>query len=106
MDKTREILDSELIKIKPSHDEVKSIHDTVAKFLDLIKSKLKKVNADILIGGSFAKNTLIRKRKYDIDFFVRFDYGKYKGKPERISEILGNILNYAIKIKDDIKSED
>ena len=97
MDKMREVLEKEIGNIKPSHDEIKHIHDIVAKFLDLIKAKLKKANADIILGGSFAKDTLIKKNKYDIDFFIRFDYNKYYDNSYEISGILESILNQVIK---------
>ena len=93
----REVLEKEIGNIKPSHDEIKHIHDIVAKFLDLIKAKLKKANADIILGGSFAKDTLIKKNKYDIDFFIRFDYNKYYDNSYEISGILESILNQVIK---------
>ena len=31
------------------------------------------IDAEIFVGGSFAKKTLIKKEKYDVDIFVRFD---------------------------------
>ncbi|MCL5730123.1 MAG: hypothetical protein M1165_00970, partial [Candidatus Pacearchaeota archaeon] len=41
--------------------------------------KSAEINASIFIGGSFAKKTLVKKDKYDVDIFVRF--GKeYSGR--------------------------
>lgn len=60
--------------------------------LDLMKEKLKefeekinlrlkklKIDAELFVGGSFAKNTLIKKKNYDVDLFLRFDK-KYSEK--------------------------
>ncbi|MFQ5531566.1 MAG: nucleotidyltransferase domain-containing protein, partial [Candidatus Nanoarchaeia archaeon] len=41
--------------------------------------KKQKINAQVFVGGSFAKNTVIKKKYYDIDIFVRFD-AKYEDK--------------------------
>ena len=43
------------------------------------KLKAKKIKAEVFIGGSLAKGTLIKKDKYDIDIFIRFDE-KYRDK--------------------------
>lgn len=54
-----------------------------------IKAILKKnrIKAEVFLGGSFAKGTIVRSNEYDIDIFVRFD-----SKYEDISEILENAI--------------
>ncbi len=79
MKKIDKILKEVLIKINPSREELNSIDKFLKDFISEFGKKLKgnKVNAEIFIGGSFAKKTMIRKGQYDIDVFVRFDE-KYK----------------------------
>ncbi len=84
----KEVLQAELQNIKPSDAEVSQIKEIIRNFLSLVKPELKKAKADIIVGGSFAKNTVIKKRNYDVDFFVRFDSEK-----KDISEILEKVLN-------------
>lgn len=46
----------------------------VKQFVKLLSDEVKqrRVDASVFLGGSFAKGTLVRKDKYDIDIFVRF----------------------------------
>jgi len=70
-----EILKDEIKKIKPSYREISEIKEQTKKFIVSINQLLKKykINAELFIGGSLAKGTLIRKKKQDIDIFLRFD---------------------------------
>ena len=79
MKKINSILKEVLEKIKPPKEGLDFIDDSLKKFLKDFKKGIKKnkIKAEIFIGGSFAKNTLIKKDTYDIDVFVRFDK-KYK----------------------------
>ena len=97
MSKITDILHDEINNIRPSSGDMINIRKTISDFLRLIKPKLRKINADIVLGGSFAKDTLIKKKKYDIDFFVRFDYKKYLDKSDKISFILEDIIDDIIK---------
>ncbi|MCK9596083.1 nucleotidyltransferase domain-containing protein [Candidatus Pacearchaeota archaeon] len=85
------ILKEVLIKINPPEIEIKSIEKFLKGFINNLKGKLKTINAraEVFVGGSFAKNTLIKKGLYDIDVFVRFDE-KYKEKD--ISKLLERAL--------------
>ncbi|MFW6283185.1 MAG: nucleotidyltransferase domain-containing protein, partial [Minisyncoccales bacterium] len=60
-------------------------------FINELKTEIKKqgVDARVFIGGSFAKGTLIKKKKYDVDVFIRFS-NKYTDS--EISIITKNIL--------------
>lgn len=54
-----------------------------------LEIKKKNISAEVFVGGSFAKKTLIKKENYDADVFVRFDK---KYKRDELSLILENIL--------------
>jgi tRNA nucleotidyltransferase (CCA-adding enzyme) len=84
------LLKEQIEKITPGESELRSIADKTQALTSLLKKNLAKakISAEIFVGGSFAKNTLIKKAKYDVDIFVRFDI-KYKDK---ISEILAKAV--------------
>jgi len=86
------VLKEVLLNVKPSEKEMKEIKETLANFLKKIEQNRKrnKINAEVFIGGSFAKKTLIRKDSYDIDIFIRFDK-KYKN--ELLSDLAEKLLN-------------
>ncbi len=50
------------------------------------------VDAEVFIGGSFAKGTIMKSNDYDIDVFVRFDW-----KYEDLSKHLSKVVNLAGK---------
>ena len=84
----KEVLES----VKPSEKELKEIKETLSSFLKKIEQNRKKnrINAQVFIGGSFAKKTLIKKDSYDIDIFIRFDK---KYKDELLSNMTEKILS-------------
>ncbi|UCD21192.1 MAG: nucleotidyltransferase domain-containing protein [archaeon] len=66
----KSVLNTVIKKIKIPKSEEKEISDKVNLFIN----KLKKKNGfKILLGGSFAKKTLIKKKVYDVDIFIRFN---------------------------------
>jgi len=73
------ILKEVLKKIEPPKEDLKFIGACIKETLGKIKKNISKdkIKAEVFIGGSFAKDTLIKKDYYDIDVFVRFDK-KYK----------------------------
>lgn len=85
------ILKEILAEVKPSDGELREIGKTLADYTKKIKKNIqgRKINADIFIGGSFAKKTLIKKDSYDIDIFIRFDK---KYKDELLSDLTERIL--------------
>jgi tRNA nucleotidyltransferase (CCA-adding enzyme) len=93
----KSILKEILEKTKPSEEELKNIKNNVNAFSKDIKEKLKKskIDAEIFVGGSFAKGTVIKKGKYDVDVFIRYDK-KYKN--EEISLITAKILGQSKNI--------
>ncbi len=81
-----------LEKIEPPKEDLKLINDSVKSFLDEFGKKIKslRIKAEVFVGGSFAKKTVIKKDYYDVDVLLRFD-SKYKN-----SEI-SNLTKKALK---------
>ena len=92
--KINSILKDVLKKIQPPEKDLKIINNSLARFLIDIKKKIKnlKINAEIFVGGSFSKNTLIKKDIYDIDVFIRFEKN-YKEISEITKKIIKGIKN-------------
>jgi len=69
-------------------EEIAKMDSAVRSFVSLLEEGLKKrkVKADVFIGGSFAKKTMIKGESYDIDFFVRFI------EDGEISDLLESVL--------------
>jgi tRNA nucleotidyltransferase (CCA-adding enzyme) len=69
------VLAGELNNINPPEADVTSLNQKTKITCEILKNNINrlKLNANVFIGGSFAKNTLIKKQKYDVDIFVRFD---------------------------------
>lgn len=90
MKKISPILKQVLEKVEPSKKELDIINDSLKEFLEKFKKKLKnlKIDAEIFVGGSFAKKTVIKKDHYDADIFLRFP----KNKNKEISNLTGKIL--------------
>ncbi len=95
--KIKEVILRQISLIKPTEEEYKKIEEETEKIIKELEDKLKqkKIKADVFIGGSLAKNTLIKKQKYDIDIFVRFDR---KYEDEKLSNLLEKVLKNANKI--------
>ncbi len=84
-----ELLKQVLEKIKPSKKEEREVKEKVDEFLKKINPNLK--DAEALLGGSGAKGTWL-SGAHDVDIYVSFDYEKYKGSSDKISDILEKIL--------------
>ncbi|MEA3329739.1 MAG: hypothetical protein U9Q06_03265 [Nanoarchaeota archaeon] len=87
----RKILEQELGKIKVSEGGEKYLNSVSEKVIAVLKKRAKKKNIDAtpFVGGSLAKNTLIRKKKQDVDIFLRF--GR-KYSEEEISKLIKKIF--------------
>jgi len=87
----KEVLKKQIEIVKPTLKTIDKINNVAKEFILDLNKKInkKKINAEIFIGGSIAKNTLVKKDKYDVDIFVRFNK-KYKDK--EISLLLGKII--------------
>jgi tRNA nucleotidyltransferase (CCA-adding enzyme) len=99
MKKINSILKEVLERIEPKKEELDLIDDSLKNFLRKIGEKIKKykVDVEIFIGGSFAKNTVIKKDNYDIDIFLRFNK-KYSDKEisELTRKFIGGIENVLV----------
>ncbi len=71
----KEILKQEVERIKLSDEELSNLTEITNEVVSTLNYKIKKlgINGSVFLGGSLAKNTIIRKKKYDIDLFIRFD---------------------------------
>jgi tRNA nucleotidyltransferase (CCA-adding enzyme) len=89
--KISSILKEVLEKIEPPEEDLKVINNALKDFLEKTEKKIKslKITAEVFIGGSFAKDTVIKKDYYDIDAFIRFDK---KYNDDEISKLTGKIL--------------
>lgn len=86
------ILKAQIKEVEPDENEILKIKKETEKIISVLEKvrKKKKISAEIFVGGSLAKGTIIKKDKYDIDIFIRFDK-KYK----KTSELLEKILKIA-----------
>lgn len=91
------ILKEVLERVEPTKEEFKDIDNLLEDFIKKLRKNIKtqKINAEIFIGGSFAKSTVIRKDDYDIDIFIRFDK-KYKNISDLTKKILRNTKNVSL----------
>lgn len=69
--------------------ELEVIKKEAKNFEKFLKRCIKKTKtrADVFLGGSFAKGTLLKGEFYDIDFFVRFDK-RYDNLSEELKKIM------------------
>lgn len=97
MKNTNQILKEVLERVKPSKEELRDIENLLEDFIKKLRKNIraKKINAEIFIGGSFAKSTVIRKDCYDVDIFIRFDK-KYENLSDLAKKILRNVKNVSL----------
>jgi len=75
--------------INPAKEEISEIRKAAEEVSEKLKEAVKKekIDADIFIGGSFAKGTLVKKEKHDIDIYVRFGQ-EYENLSEHLEKII------------------
>jgi tRNA CCA-adding enzyme len=97
MDEIKKVLQEQISKIMLTEEERTKINSETRKFVEELDKNLakNKTEAEVFVGGSLAKGTLIKKDKYDIDIFVRFAK-RYEDK--KIADMLGNLLKNAQRI--------
>jgi len=73
--KLNEIFQRELSRISLSDIEEREILSHTKFMVESLEKNLikKKINAEVFVGGSLAKKTLIKKKIQDVDVFIRFD---------------------------------
>ena len=87
----QKVLEKVIKNIKISSAEEKKINHISSNFCKSLRKKIKNkgLSAQVFVGGSLAKKTIVKKDKQDIDVFVRFN-SKYRG--ENLSKLLENVL--------------
>jgi tRNA nucleotidyltransferase (CCA-adding enzyme) len=87
------IFSNVLERVTTPRDERIALDRVLLEIESKIKPQLKKFSAKLFVGGSLAKQTLVKRESgYDIDIFIMFSYAKYKARSHEISEILEKIL--------------
>ncbi len=73
-------------------EELKLLKKISQNFIESLKNSIKKtkINAEVFVGGSFARGTLERSEGIDIDIFVRFDW-KYEDLSYELEKIVKDI---------------
>ena len=81
---------------RPTAAENAAVAKIAGEFISRLDRALRtaKVKAKPVVGGSGAKGTWLRGM-HDIDVFVCFDYGRYKGKSAELSEFLAAAMKKA-----------
>ncbi len=80
----KNVLDEELKLISVSRVEVLRFEKIAKDFIASLKAK----GVSAFVGGSLAKNTLIKKEKQDVDIFVVFDFGEDILKLEKVLKMV------------------
>ena len=88
----KEVISDEELFVDDSF--MKELKESSSKVLESLQEGLseKKVDAEVFVGGSFAKGSMMKSSDYDIDVFVRFDW-----KYENLSENLSKAVKFAGK---------
>ncbi len=76
----------------PSKEEYAALEKVAKEFVAKLESAIrkKKIGAEVFLGGSFAKRTMVKKEVHDIDVYVRFDW-----RYEDLSSYLEKIVREA-----------
>lgn len=88
---TQTILKS--LNLELSSEEKKALKKQASEVMIILEKALKRdrIKAQVFAGGSYAKDTLMRGEKHDVDIFVRFE------KKENLSEVLSRVVQKAAK---------
>lgn len=81
----KEVLEKQLERIKLDEEEYSHLVNKAQAIKEELEEEIKKIKAEVFIGGSLAKGTLIKKEKYDVDIYVRFEK---EGDLEKLGEII------------------
>ena len=89
MKEVNRVLKEQIKLVRPSEEEFNEINKIKNSFVKELNGRIKKQNikATVFIGGSLAKNTLVKKDIYDVDVFVRFDSSN-----KNISSLLSKLV--------------
>lgn len=80
-EKAQKVLDKALEKIQPDKKLMENFQKDLDSFVKKVKKRISDsgLEAEVFVGGSFAKDTVVKKEKYDADVFIRFSK-EYKDK--------------------------
>jgi len=108
--KLKEVLEKEISKISLDEIELEKINGYTDFIVESLKKNLKKkkIKADVFVGGSLAKNTLIDKKVQDVDVFVRFSKSEdieklnscFNGISGKLEKIHGSRDYFKLKFKE------
>jgi tRNA nucleotidyltransferase (CCA-adding enzyme) len=90
----KKIFDKEILESKPAKEDIQILNKIVKDFSENLQRAVKKmkINAEIFVGGSFAKGTMLKKESYEVDIFLRFDK-----KLDNISQLTENVLKVFVR---------
>ncbi len=89
------------IEFFPSLEELNFLKKNAKEVCSLLKKEIikKRIGADLFLGGSFAKGTLTKDEKYDIDVFIRFHKdGNLSEKLEKVVKEVANKNKWRYKL--------
>jgi len=92
----KKILKSELDRVSLSKKEILFIKEKTSKLILQLEKTIKKfkINASVFVGGSLAKRTMVRKKRQDVDIFIRFNN---KNDIQKIEKIIKKLrIKYSI----------
>jgi len=92
MSDLKKVLREAVKEIKPDEGLMKRIRKISSGFCESLREELvkAKIKADVFVGGSFAKGTLVKKKKYDVDIFVRFSW-EYEDLSDDLEPVLKRV---------------
>jgi tRNA nucleotidyltransferase (CCA-adding enzyme) len=82
------------LDLTPRKEDIACLKAETNRITSLLRSALRqnRISAEVFVGGSYTKNTLIGGGEYDVDIFARFDW-----KYEELSPILEKVVKKAAK---------
>jgi tRNA nucleotidyltransferase (CCA-adding enzyme) len=87
------------LSLSPPEVEMVQLKEKVSKFLPILKKEIAKKSkkGNVFLGGSFAKDTLVKKKIYDIDIFVRLPKNEFNQTAiEKAVEISSKTAGYSV----------
>ncbi len=89
----KKTLDNQLSIIKLSEHEKSSLNKLTNLVIATLEHKIKKkkIDASVFLGGSLAKDTIMKKPSYDIDIFIRFNK---KYSEEQIKKYMKSVFRF------------
>ena len=98
MEKISSILKEVIEESKPDKKDTEEIKKNLKEFIPKLQKEIRKskVKAEVFVGGSFARGTMMKSNEYDVDIFLRFP----KGSKEISDKTVRNV-DYAYGISKD-----